>query len=115
MHRLANEKLSGVGAVEEIYNPEKISNDEKATNKLIKDKYSISSIVAGEKAKKDKYIDLKSADGKNIGKKHIASVSTVDKAIEIANAEADIWNHINAEDRAVIIEKFLDLLEKNVI
>ncbi|AJI53785.1 bifunctional proline dehydrogenase/L-glutamate gamma-semialdehyde dehydrogenase PutA [Francisella philomiragia] len=112
MHRLANEKLSGVGAVEEIYNPEKIANDELATNKLIKDKYSITNIVAGEKAKKDKFVDLKSADGKNIGKKYVASVSTVDKAIEVAYAEADTWNHINAEDRALIVEKFLDLLEK---
>lgn len=112
MHRLANEKLSGVGAVEEIYNPEKIANDELATNKLIKDKYSITNIVAGEKAKKDKFVDLKSANGKNIGKKYVASVSTVDKAIEVAYAEADAWNHINAEDRTLIVEKFLDLLEK---
>lgn len=112
MHRLANEKLSGVGAVEEIYNPEKIANDEKLTAKHIKDKYTITNIVAGEKSKKGELIELKSADGKTIGKAYSASVNTVDTAIAIANKEADLWNHVNAEQRADIIGKFLDLLEK---
>ncbi|QIW10061.1 bifunctional proline dehydrogenase/L-glutamate gamma-semialdehyde dehydrogenase PutA [Francisella sp. LA112445] len=112
MHRLANEKLSGVGAVEEIYNPEKIANDEKATNKLIKDNYTIASIINGEKVKKGNTKDLKSANEKVIGKAFYASVSSVEKAIDIANKEADSWNSINAEQRAEIIEKFLELLEK---
>ncbi|MED7819095.1 MULTISPECIES: bifunctional proline dehydrogenase/L-glutamate gamma-semialdehyde dehydrogenase PutA [unclassified Francisella] len=112
MHRLANEKLSGVGAVEEIYNPEKVANDEKVTNKLIKDNYTISSIIAGEKIKKGNARNLKSANEKIIGKAFYASVNEVDKAVEIASKEADIWNSINAEQRANTIEKFLELLEK---
>lgn len=112
MHRLANEKLSGVGAVEEVYNPEKIANDEKQTNKYIKDKYSITNIVAGEKSKKGEFNDLKSANDQTIGKAYVASVNTVDTAIAIAHKEADTWNHVNAEQRADIIGKFLDLLEK---
>lgn len=112
MHRLANEKLSGVGAVEEIYNPKKVAEDKKQTSKLIKDKYTIANIVAGERAKKDKYINLKAANGKTIGKKYIASVNTVDTTIEIASKEAELWSHVNAEQRPTIIEKFLELLEK---
>lgn len=112
MHRLANEKLSGVGAVEEIYNPEKIASDEKATNALIKSSYTIASIVDGDKSQKGQLKELKSAKGKTIGKAYYADVNTVDKAIDIAKKEADIWNHINAEQRAEFIERFLDLLEK---
>lgn len=77
MHRLANEKLSGVRAVEEIYNPEKVAEDKKQTSKLIK----------------DKYINLKAANGKTIGKKYIASVNTEDTTIEIASKEAELWSH----------------------
>ncbi|ASG68129.1 bifunctional proline dehydrogenase/L-glutamate gamma-semialdehyde dehydrogenase [Francisella halioticida] len=112
MHRLANEKLSGVGAVEEVYNPEKIANDEKTVNKLIKNNYTIASIINGEKVKKGNTGDLKAANEKVIGKTFYVSVSAVDRAIDIANKEADIWNSINAEQRAEIIEKFLGLLEK---
>jgi RHH-type proline utilization regulon transcriptional repressor/proline dehydrogenase/delta 1-pyrroline-5-carboxylate dehydrogenase len=112
MHRLANETLTGVGAVEQIYNPEKLANDEAQTNKLIKDKYTISSIINGESAKKGEAKALKSANGKTIGKSYLASVNTVDKAIKIASKEFDNWNSINAEQRAELIDKFLGLLEK---
>ncbi|MDE4994421.1 aldehyde dehydrogenase family protein, partial [Francisella tularensis subsp. holarctica] len=59
-----------------------------------------------------KYTNLKAANGKTMGKKYVASVNTVDNAIEIARKEVEIWNHVNAEQRAATIEKFLELLEK---
>ncbi|QIV94504.1 bifunctional proline dehydrogenase/L-glutamate gamma-semialdehyde dehydrogenase PutA [Allofrancisella frigidaquae] len=112
MHRLANEKLSGVGASEEVYNPEKIATDEKLTSKYIKNRHSITSIVNGDAPRKNSFNDLKDTNGTTIGKVFQATVDVVDKAIEIAYSESDQWNNVNAEVRADFIEKFLSLLEK---
>ncbi|AIT08590.1 pyrroline-5-carboxylate dehydrogenase [Candidatus Francisella endociliophora] len=112
MHRLANETLSNIDNVEEKYSAEKIAEYTKKTSELIKDKYSVSSIVHGIEAKECKFNNLKSADEKVIGKLCCASVNSVDKAIKIANKEFEIWNSINATHRAELVEKFINLLEE---
>jgi RHH-type proline utilization regulon transcriptional repressor/proline dehydrogenase/delta 1-pyrroline-5-carboxylate dehydrogenase len=112
MHRLANETLSNVGAIEEIYNPEKLAEQDKQTQKLIKSKYSITNIVNGERSKLSNPISLMSKSGNNIGSMYLANSAIVDKAIDIAYGEADDWNNTNAEQRAEIIERFIEEFEK---
>ena len=112
MHRLANETLSNVGAIEEIYNPEKLAEQDKQTQKLIKSRYSITNIVNGERSKLSSPISLISKSGNNIGSMYLANSSIVDKAIDIAYDEANDWDNTNAEQRAEIIERFIEAFEK---
>ncbi|MGQ4004875.1 bifunctional proline dehydrogenase/L-glutamate gamma-semialdehyde dehydrogenase PutA [Francisellaceae bacterium CB300] len=116
MHRLANETLS-ISTIKDKYSAEKISNYQKQTNKLVKEKYSVSSIVNGLESKESKFSNLKSVSGKSIGKICCASVNSVDKAINTANKEFEIWGGINAIDRAELVDKFITLLdqERNLI
>ncbi|MGQ4003915.1 bifunctional proline dehydrogenase/L-glutamate gamma-semialdehyde dehydrogenase PutA [Francisellaceae bacterium CB52] len=113
MHRLANEKLSNVGAIEEIYNPEKLAEQDKQTQKLIKSKYSITNIINGDRSKLSSSTPLLNKAGNNIGNMHLANSTIVDKAIDIAYSEADNWNNTNAEQRAEIIEKFIETFDKH--
>ncbi|QLE78235.1 bifunctional proline dehydrogenase/L-glutamate gamma-semialdehyde dehydrogenase PutA [Francisella sp. Scap27] len=114
MHRLANEVLSNVNkAQKEKIASEKLAELEKQVNTLQKSKYSITNIIDGNRSKASKSAILKSKSGKNIGDMFIATSATVDNAIEIAYKEADNWNNVNAEERALIVEKFIKALDKN--
>lgn len=117
MHRLANETLTNINNQEYKYSAEKLSQYESMTSKLIKDNYSVSSIVHGIEAKESRFTNLKTEDDIVIGKICCASVSSVDKAINIASKEFEIWNSINATYRAELVEKFITLLdeERNLI
>ncbi|APC97493.1 bifunctional proline dehydrogenase/L-glutamate gamma-semialdehyde dehydrogenase PutA [Francisella frigiditurris] len=113
MHRLANEKLSDVGAVEQVYNPEKLAEDQRNTHRFIKSSYKVTNIIEDIRARQGISTELLSKNNDVIGRMYIATPGMADKAIAISSSAADIWNSTNAEKRAELVEKFVKLLEEN--